>query len=197
MNKLSETLELQIVSSDDKEKQGDLLASFCGVLQVIIQKLSSVEETKRCILEAADCIMLLFLRVFACRSSTVHEEAMLAIDGVAEFEEYQVCAITIGVVGDICRALDDTALQYEYCAAIMSPLMTVLSSEALHRSVKPPLFSAFGAIALTMGEHFEKYTPSVVYTMQEAARLGYADELLEYGNQLKCSIFEAFSGMTV
>ncbi|BFG36435.1 hypothetical protein CerSpe_227090 [Prunus speciosa] len=218
MNKLSQTLELQIVSSDDKEKQGDLQASFCGVLQVIIQKLSSVEETKRFILEAADCIMLLFLRVFACRSSTEHEEAMLAIGtlayatgshfgkylpelykylkmGLQNFEEYQVCAITIGVVGDICRALDDTALRYEYCAAIMSPLMTVLSSEALHRSVKPPLFSAFGDKALAMGEHFEKYTPSVVYTMQEAVRLCYADELLEYGHQLKCSIFEAFSGM--
>ncbi|KAL6278188.1 hypothetical protein ACE6H2_021789 [Prunus campanulata] len=223
MNKLSQTLELQIVSSDDKEKQGDLQASFCGVLQVIIQKLSSVEETKRFILEAADQIMLLFLRVFACRSSTVHEEAMLAIGalayatgshfekylpelykylemGLQNFEEYQVCAITVGVVGDICRALDDKALQY--CDGIMNHLMKDLSSEALHRSVKPPIFSVFGDIALAIGEHFEKYTPYAVQMMQGAAELcarmdssANDDELLEYGNQLKCSIFEAYSGI--
>ena len=26
--------------------------------------------------------------------------------GLQNFEEYQVCAITVGVVGDICRALE-------------------------------------------------------------------------------------------
>ncbi|XAR68780.1 hypothetical protein NMG60_11000145 [Bertholletia excelsa] len=119
MNKLGQTVELQIVSSDDREKQGDLQALLCGQLQVIIQKLSSTDETKAVILQAADQIMVLFLKVFACRSSTVHEEAMLAIGalayatgpefekymsefykylemGLQNFEEYQVCAISVG-----------------------------------------------------------------------------------------------------
>ncbi|KAF2288482.1 hypothetical protein GH714_007841 [Hevea brasiliensis] len=63
MNKLGQTLDLQIVSSDDREKQGDVQASLCGVLQVIIQKLSSADETKPIILQASDPIMILFLRV--------------------------------------------------------------------------------------------------------------------------------------
>ncbi|KAL5740333.1 hypothetical protein ACOSP7_029219 [Xanthoceras sorbifolium] len=221
MGRLSQTLELQIVSSDDREKQGDLQASLCGVLQVIIQKFSSSDDTKSIILQAADQIMLLFLRVFACRSSTVHEEAMLAIGALAyatgpefakympEFyqylqmglqnsEEYQVCTITVGVVGDICRALDDKILPY--CDGIMTLLLSDLSSSQLHRSVKPPIFSCFGDIALAIGEHFEKYVPHALQMMQDAskacAHLDVNDEeLMDYGNQLRRSIFEAYSGI--
>ncbi|KAE8099143.1 hypothetical protein FH972_017147 [Carpinus fangiana] len=221
MNKLGQTLELQIVSSDDREKQGDLQASLCGVIQVIIQKLSSTDETRPVILRASDQIMALFLRVFACRSSTVHEEAMLAIGslayacgpkfenymgefyrylemGLQNFEEYQVCSITVGVVGDISRALDDKVLQF--CDGIMKHLLSDLGSNELHRSVKPHIFSCFGDIALAIGEHFERYVLFVVQAMQQAAAVcaqldANDEELMEYGNQLRRSIFEAYSGI--
>ncbi|KAJ8753876.1 hypothetical protein K2173_000130 [Erythroxylum novogranatense] len=221
MSKLGQTLDLQIVSSDDREKQGDLQSSLCGVLQVIIQKLSSTEATKSIILQAADPIMILFLRVLACRSSTVHEEAMLAIGalayasgseftkympelykyldmGLQNFEEYQVCAITVGVVGDICRAIDDKILPY--CDGIMSRLIQDLQSAELHRSVKPPIFSCFGDIALAIGEQFSKYIESAIAMMRSAAQICSQidtsdEELMEYGNQLKRSIFEAYSGI--
>ncbi|GAV73592.1 IBN_N domain-containing protein/HEAT_EZ domain-containing protein [Cephalotus follicularis] len=221
MTKLGETLELQIVSSEDREKQGDLQASLCGVLQVIIQKLSGTDETKPIILQASDHIMILFLKVFACRRSTVHEEAMLAIGalayacgpefgkymsefykylemGLQNFEEYQVCSITVGVVGDICRALDDKVLPY--CDGIMTFLINNLQSTELHRSVKPPIFSCIGDIALAIGEHFEKYVSHAIPMMQGAAehcaKMDTSDEeLMEYANQLKLSIFEAYSGI--
>lgn len=221
MNKLEQTLQLQIVSTDDREKQGDLQASLCGVLQVIIQKLSSTDETKHIILQEADKIMTLFLRVFACRSSTVHEEAMLAIGalayacgpnfenymrefypylemGLQNFEEYQVCSITVGVVGDICRALDDKVLQF--CDGIMKHLLNDLGSNELHRSVKPPIFSCFGDIALAIGEHFERYVSYAVTAMQQASQICAQidvndEEFMEYGNQLRRSIFEAYSGI--
>ncbi|XP_022744162.1 importin subunit beta-1-like [Durio zibethinus] len=221
MDKLGQTVEIQIVSSDDREKQGDLQASLCGVLQVIIQKLSSTDDTKPIILQAADQIMILFLKVFGCRSSTVHEEAMLAIGalayatgpqfekympefskylqmGLQNFEEYQVCGITVGVVGDICRALDDKVLPY--CDGIMGLLLKDLASSELHRSVKPPIFSCFGDIALAIGEHFEKYVPYALPMMQGAAeicaQMETADEeMMDYGNQLRRSIFEAYSGI--
>nr|XP_023922462.1 importin subunit beta-1 [Quercus suber] len=221
MNKLEQTLQLQIVSTDDREKQGDLQASLCGVLQVIIQKLSSTDETKSIILQEADKIMTLFLRVFACRSSTVHEEAMLAIGalayacgpnfenymrefypylemGLQNFEEYQVCSITVGVVGDICRALDDKVLQF--CDGIMKHLLNDLGSNELHRSVKPPIFSCFGDIALAIGEHFERYVSYAVTAMQQASQICAQidlndEEFMEYGNQLRRSIFEAYSGI--
>nr|GMC85883.1 importin subunit beta-1-like [Ipomoea batatas] len=221
MNKLAQSIELQIVSSDDRGKQGELQASLCGVLQVIIQKLSSTDETKSLILQAADQIMMLFLKIFTCHSSAVHEEAMLAIGalayatgpefgkympefykylemGLQNFEEYQVCAISVGVVGDICRALDDKILPY--CDGITTLLLKDLSSGELHRYVKPPIFSCFGDIALAIGEHFEKYIQFALPMMQSAAEvcanLDYGDEeMSEYGNQLRRSIFEAYSGI--
>ncbi|KAJ6376136.1 hypothetical protein OIU77_000993 [Salix suchowensis] len=124
MTELHNTLEGQKLSSDEREKQGELQGLLCGCLQVIIQKLGSSEPTKYVFMQYADQIMGLFLRVFACRSATVHEEAMLAIGalayatgpdfakympefykylemGLQNFEEYQVCAVTVGVVGGI------------------------------------------------------------------------------------------------
>ncbi|KAF6164899.1 hypothetical protein GIB67_017102 [Kingdonia uniflora] len=221
MNKLGQTMDLQILSSDDREKQGDLQALLCGVLQIIIQKLSASDETKPIILQSADQMMMLFLKVFACRSSTVHEEAMLAIGalayatgshfenymkefyrylemGLQNFEEYQVCAISVGVVGDICRALDDKILPY--CDGIMTHLLKDLSNGMLHRSVKPPIFSCFGDIALAIGQYFEKYLPYAMPMMQGAsevcAQMETDDEdMVDYGNQLRRGIFEAYSGI--
>ncbi|GAB2288983.1 hypothetical protein Dimus_023287 [Dionaea muscipula] len=221
MSKLAQTLDCPIASSGDREKQGDLQALLCAVLQVIIQKLSSSDDTKLIILQVADQIMMLLLRIFACRSSTVHEEAMLAIGalayptgpqfgrympefykylemGLQNFEEFQVCSITVGVVGDVCRALDEDILPY--CDGIMTLLLTDLSSSELHRSVKPPIFSCFGDIALAIGPHFEKYLQAALGMMRGAsevcARMDTSDdEIIEYCNQLRRSIFEAYSGI--
>ncbi|WOL16301.1 importin subunit beta-1-like [Canna indica] len=221
MNRLSKTLALQIVSPEDREKQSDLQALLCGVLQVIIQKISNSEDSKSIILQSADQMMILFLRVFDCHSSTVHEEAMLAIGalayatgsefarymqefykyletGLQNFEEYQVCSISVGVIGDICRALDEKV--HPYCDGIMTQLLKDLSSPILHQSVKPPIFSCFGDIALAIGEHFEKYVPYVIPMLQGAAELcsqldADDEDMLDYGNQLRRGIFEAYSGI--
>lgn len=222
MLKLSNTLDIVILSSDDREKQSGLQALLCGVLQVIIQKLGSTEHKKSDIAQYADQMMQLFLRVFACRSATVHEEAMLAIGalayaigvefgkymqefyrylemGLQNFEEYQVCSVTVGVVGDICRALEDKV--FPYCDGIMTQLLKDLSSNQLHRSVKPAIFSSFGDIALAIGEHFEKYLAYAMPMLQSAAELSAQqtqtrdDEMLEYNNQLRIGILEAYSGI--
>ncbi|XP_031094444.1 importin subunit beta-1-like [Ipomoea triloba] len=221
MLELHKTLEAQKLSSDEKEKQGELHGLLCGCLQVIIQKLGGHEPTKYVFMQYADQIMNLFLRVFACRSATVHEEAMLAIGalayaagpdfakympdfykylemGLTNFEEYQVCAVTVGVVGDICRALEDKVLLY--CDGIMTQLLKDLSSNQLHRSVKPPIFSCFGDIALAIGENFEKYLLYAMPMLQSAAELsahttGADEEMIEYTNLLRNGILEAYSGI--
>ncbi|KAM0840429.1 hypothetical protein ACQ4PT_059666 [Festuca glaucescens] len=129
LKRLNQTFEFQITSSEDKEKQSDLQALLCGVVQVILQKFNNCDD-KSVILQFADQIMVLFLRVFSCDSSNVHEEAMLAIGalayatgtdflkympefhkylemGLQNFGAYQVCCVSVGMVVDICRALDD------------------------------------------------------------------------------------------
>ncbi|KAL2921790.1 Importin subunit beta-1 [Bienertia sinuspersici] len=219
MMELHKTLESHNLSPDGK--QGELQGLLCGCLQVIIQKLGSAEPTRAVLLQYADQIMQLFLGVFACRSATVHEEAMLGIGalayatgpdfvkymnefykylemGLQNFEEYQVCAVTVGVVGDLCRALEDKILPY--CDGIMTQLLKDLSSNQLHRSVKPPIFSCFGDIALAIGENFEKYLMYAMPMLQSAADLsahtaGADDEILEYTNLLRNGILEAYSGI--
>ncbi|KAL5706753.1 Importin subunit beta-1 [Ranunculus cassubicifolius] len=221
MTELHNTLEVQKPSSEEKEKQAELQGLLCGCLQVFIQKLGASEPTKYAFMQYADQMMGLFLRVFACRNATVHEEAMLAIGalayatgpdfakympefykylemGLQNFEEYQVCAITVGVVGDICRALEDKILPY--CDSIMTQLLKDLSSDQLHRSVKPPIFSCFGDIALAIGENFEKYLLYAMPMLQRAAELsihtpGFDEEVTEYTNLLRNGILEAYSGI--
>ncbi|XP_019095706.1 PREDICTED: importin subunit beta-1-like, partial [Camelina sativa] len=114
------------------------------------------------------------------------------------FEEYQVCSITVGVIGDICRALDEQILPF--CDQIMGLLIQNLQSDALHRSVKPPIFSCFGDIALAIGAHFERYVAPAIQIMQGAAQVcaqmdTLDEELMDYANQLRRSIFEAYSGI--
>jgi importin subunit beta-1 len=219
MQELHQTLEKQNVSSDDR--QNELQGLLCGCLQVIIQKLGSSEPTKQHLMHCADQIMGLFLRVFASRSATAHEEAMLAIGalayatgpefvkymqefyrylemGLQNFEDYQVCAITVGVVGDVCRALEEKILPF--CDGIMAQLLRDLSSNQLHRSVKPPIFSCFGDIALAIGENFEKYLIYAMPMLQSAAELsahtnGADDDMTEYTNTLRNGILEAYSGI--
>ncbi|RWW27733.1 hypothetical protein BHE74_00003847 [Ensete ventricosum] len=221
MMELHQTLEAQKLSSDEREKQNELQGLLCGCLQVIIQKLGASETTNHVLMQYADQIMELFLRVFACRNATVHEEAMLAIGalayavgenfikymqtfypylemGLQNFQEYQVCAVTVGVVGDLCGALEDKLLVY--CDGIMTQLLKDLSSNQLHRSVKPPIFSCLGDIALAIGENFEKYLMYAMPMLQSAAELSAHavatdDEMLEYTNELRNGILEAFSGI--
>lgn len=52
---------------------------LCGVLQVVIAKLSESDSAKTGLLEKADSIMQALLGVFQCHAGSVHEEAMLAV----------------------------------------------------------------------------------------------------------------------
>ena len=82
----------------------------------------------------------------------------------------------------------------------MNHLVKDLSSSQLHRSVKPPIFSCFGDIALAIDGNFEKYLAYAMPMLQSAAEIAAQtsstdDEMVEYNNQLRNGIFEAYSGI--
>ena len=81
-------------------------------------------------------------------------------------QEWQVCEIAIGVLGDICRALEGDILQY--CDPIMSILLTNLQSEEVQRTVKPLILASFSDIALAIGKDFNKYLGHVLAILQSA-----------------------------
>ena len=224
LQKLAATMvEDANASAEQLEKQADAQALLCGTLQVIIQVLGSAEDHVKAstLLPHADTLMQAFLAVFRCRSATVHEEAMLAVGalayavgehfitymdafipfvklGLENHEEHQVCSVTVGVVGDLCRALD--AKIEPYCDNIVYLLLRDLESEKLHRSVKPPILSCFGDLALATGTYFEKYVPYVNNMLQSATQLSMAtdandEDMIDYNNELRNGIFEAYAGI--
>lgn len=224
--KLHETLSMPVQSAEDREKQNELQGLLCSVLQVVIQKLSSIDNnaTKVSLMAFSDQLMTLFLQVFACRSATVLEEALLAVGalvnamgadflkymdaffpyietGLQNFTEYQVCTETVEVVGDLCRALGPYIAKY--CDKIMFFLLNDLQAQNLHRSVKPSILSCFGDIALAIEGQFEKYLPYALTMLESASALsiqtqqvaGDDDDMIDYNNALRNGILEAYSGL--
>lgn len=74
---------------------------------------------------------------------------------LAHMQEGQVCSVTVGVLGDICRAVESQVAPY--CNAIMQILLENLADQAVSRDLKPQILSAFGDVALALGDQFEPY----------------------------------------
>ena len=109
-----------------------------------------------------------------------------------------MCQVTVGVLGDICRAIEEAIAPY--CDALMQTLLTNLQSPDVHRSIKPQILSAFGDIALAIGDGFEKYLQHVVGMLQSAMGLSVqqqaagGDDLVEYNNLLRGGRCHRFLG---
>jgi len=165
-------------------------------------------------------MMTQFLRVFEATSSSIHEEALMAVGAVANavdsdfirympsfhkwldfalrnWEEHQVCGVAVGVVGDICRALGEKI--QPYCDEIIGRLLENLRNSNINRIVKPPILSSFGDIALAISGKFEKYLPIVMNMLAQASTTTIPDasdyDFVEYVNQLREDIFEAYTSI--
>lgn len=125
-----------------------------------------------------------------------HFRPFLAL-GLSNYEEHQVCAVAIGVVGDICRALEAKVLPY--CDEIVHLLLRNLQNPNLNRNVKPPILSCFGDIALAVGGEFEKYMQITMSMLVQASSAPIDTtnnpDMVEYLNQLREGIFEAYTGV--
>merc|ERR1712087_18998 len=213
IGRLEATFQMPVVSNDDREVVNELQGLLCGSLQVVTQKLGPLAVPH------ADKLMQLLLQVFGAKNSTVHEEALMAVGaianateaafenymphfrpflslGLSNCEEHQVCAVAVGVVGDICRALE--AKVSPYCDEIVALLLRNLQNPSLNRNVKPPILCCFGDIALAIGGHFEKYLQVTMNMLSQAAQTQIDEnnpDLVDYLHQLREGIFEAYTGV--
>lgn len=181
-------------SPETAEKQAELQGLLCGVIQVVMQKLTDGNEsTKKSAGDQADTVMQALLHVLTWRQDvTINEEAMLAVGaltytcgrdfakymdaffpilerGLVAAAEWQTCLVCVQVLGDVCRALEEQI--YSYCDRIMLILLQNLQDETVHRAVKPQILSACGDIALAIGDRFEAYLPHVLTMLQGASNL--------------------------
>mmetsp|Transcript_27625 Transcript_27625/g.65566 ORF Transcript_27625/g.65566 Transcript_27625/m.65566 type:complete len:891 (-) Transcript_27625:1094-3766(-) len=224
MQKLQSSV-VTVNSADHAEKLHQLQGCLCGVLQVIIQKLATVEEQSSSIpaatvLQRADQLMQTFITLFHSRNA-VFDEALLAVgaltvpcgksfskymqtfypileSGLKNFEDWQVCIASVGLVGDIARAIGEEIMPY--CGGIMQILWSHLVNTQVHRNVKPQILSVFGDIALQIGDHFEPYMADTFTILNSAAQMAgelptAVDDMADYNSQLRQGILEAYTGI--
>jgi importin subunit beta-1 len=119
------------------------------------------------------------------------------ISGLRNFQAYQVCIVAVGTVGDISRNIE--AQIQPYCDGIMNALVESLKDSTIHRSVKPPVLSCFGDIAMAIGAAYEPYLEFSVMLLMQASNTKVPDDadddLIEYVNLLRESILEAYVGI--
>lgn len=113
------------------------------------------------------------------------------------WEEHAVCTIAVCVVGDICRALGDKVAPY--CDVLVTLLLENLKNPHINRTVKPPILSCFGDIALAIGGKFEPYFPHVMVMLQQASLIPIPEDadydLVSYVLQLREDIFESYTSI--
>ena len=107
-----------------------------------------------------------------------------------------MCHAAVGLVGDICRSVGNKVLQWS--DEVMEVLLTNLSDNSVHRSVKPQILSVFGDMALATGPQFRKYLDHVLQTLMQAsqAQVDRSDyDMLDYLNELREGCLEAYTGI--
>lgn len=209
-------LESAIQSSSDRDQYNDLQSLLCATLQSVLRKMSPEDAPK-----ISDYVMNGLIKMFDAtgKSGSVQEDALMAVGtlvevigdefmkymdafrpylimGLKNHQEYQVCIIAVGLVGDLCRAVSNKI--QPYCNEIMCILTEKLGSPDVHRSVKPHILSVFGDIALSIGTNFKPYLEIVLNTLLHASQVQIDandfDSIL-YVNELRESILEAYTGI--
>jgi len=214
LERLTKTFSLQILTSEDRDEQNNTQGSVCNLLQACISKLGS--EIK----PFADKLVELHIKVFDCKNASVHEQAIMSFGCIADaleqdfvqymqvfyqylllglrnYQEHEVCATAVGVVGDIARALQKKLLPY--CDDLFSALIQLIRTPDLDQNVRPPILTCFGDIALAIEGDFLKYlqlTMSVLAAAAGTQITDYSDdEVIDYHNHLRESIFESYTGI--
>jgi len=119
--------------------------------------------------------------------------------GLENFEETQVCLVALGILSDICRALD--AKIEPYCDTFVQILVTHLEKPNVDRKIKAAALTCFGDVALAIRGGFEKYLPRVLQMLLQAAQTKITDgpanneEWVDYLNSLREGVLEAYTGI--
>lgn len=207
----------QLVGLDDRNNWAELQSNLSTVVIYVVRRLG------REITPVADQLMTNLLTLIHTGSSgakmaTVLEDAFLAVaavilalegdfakylDAFAPFmvsalqdhEDFQLCSIAVGIIGDICRALGKASAPY--CDTWIQILFNNLSSATLSRSVKPPILSSFGDIALALGSGFEPYLPATMTVLAQASTLQPTEDIdiQDYVNSLREGICDSYVGI--
>lgn len=214
IERLGNALQMTAANREAVEDKEQLQGLLCALFQVLYQKLNKTEVTP-----FTDNVMTLLLHVLQQPNASSHDEVFPAVSAIADlleedfwnymnalkpflinalrsFSNFRLCMVAVGAVGDICRAIEGRI--QPFCDDIMSVLVDSLKDVTINRSVKPPVISCFGDIALAVGGAYEPYLQlSAMMLMQASNTQAPEDDedLIEYVNVLRQSILEAYTGI--
>ncbi|RMZ01113.1 hypothetical protein D0860_07739 [Hortaea werneckii] len=215
-------MQQQVVSVEDRLTLEEMQTSLTSVLIAITQRLEKEIQPQ------ADRIMQLLLSLLQAlgAKSSVPDTVFAAIGALANaledgFEKYmqsfapfliaalnnqeepQLCAVAIGLVSDITRALE--ANVKPFCDQFMNGLLNNLRSASLGNQFKPAILQSFGDIAQAIGGDFEPYLSVVAQVLQQAAGISVQTEavaggaqsfeMLDYVVSLREGIMDAWGGI--
>lgn len=219
LDRLQQVLQMEkhISGHNERSQFNELQSLLCATLQSLLKKVTPDDAPK-----ISDTVMQAVLTIFSSSSGKVggiQEDAMMTVSslvdvlqegfikymevfkpylymGLKNHQDHQVCEVTVGLVSDICRAMKKKILPY--CDDLMTLLLENLQDSNIHQSVKPPIFSVFGDIAMTIGVDFLKYLEVVMKMLFQASLvpMNRADpEMIEHLEKLRESILEAYTGI--
>lgn len=203
-------------------KECELQGYICGVLTALVLRLTNdINPVADRIMEEALKVICAFKTVKG-GAPVLQEEALLLVAalanavgagferfmphfaphlqvGLANFEDQQVCLMAVGVVGDLCRALEGKMAAY--CDTILETLYGNIVNGAVDRKIKAAIMSCFGDISMAIAGDFEKYLQPVVRMLQQASSTkitdgdGSSEEWVEYLNSLREGVLFAYTGI--
>ena len=207
----------QVVSVDDKITLEELQTSLVSVLLAIVQRL------EQNIGPQADRIMQVCLEVLNVTGHTSVPETVFALVGAltnsleTDFLKYMesfvpylynalgnteaigLCAMGVGLTGDIVRALQEKS--EPYCDTFMNYLLNNLRTDARMNQLKPSILLVFGDMAQAIGTAFEKYLTVVAQVLQQAAGVSAATdvsyEMLDYVLSLREGVVDAWGSIVI
>lgn len=112
--------------------------------------------------------------------------------------DVQVCTVAVGVVGDLCRALEKQLTPF--CAPIIEIFLQNLRNQEVHRSIKPHIIACFGDIAFQIAGEFERFLHHTMTILGQAAMTttnynAEDEELREHIANLREAILDAYTGI--
>ncbi|KJH53219.1 HEAT repeat protein [Dictyocaulus viviparus] len=223
LKKLEQLLNMEATttSSSDKNQLMDLQSLLCATLQSVLRKMRPEDAVL-----VGEHVMNGLVQIMNRTSNNkgggnVMEEALLAVSVLAEtlnngfiayvdalkphlmralanHEEPQVCAAAVGLVTDMCRAIE-----VEIAPAlddIMNTLIHSLQSPKLDKDVKVTILGCFGDIALAIGEHFERYVHIVMSMLSDASSAAVVTnpqdyDQVDYVDKLRENCITAYTGI--
>ncbi|KAJ5786699.1 Armadillo-like helical [Penicillium pulvis] len=216
LQRLEQTIPMQqqVVSPEDRMLLEEMQTSLISVILAIVQRFEVDIKPQ------ADRIMGVLLQVLSTvgpkssvpdvvfatvgsMASALEDDFIKYMESFSPFlynalsnqEEPGLCAMAIGLVSDIARALNEKV--QPYCDTFMNLLLNILRTST--NQLKPAILETFGDIAQAIGTAFDTYLSVVAGVLQQASSVTTSSDLpydmVEYIVSLREGIMDAWGGI--